>query len=298
VAVDLAGAVATGGTWMGRAVTPGPVFYIAGEGRVGLIRRFTAWQLQHKVKIPADRLFLSTSRIELNLVGAAAVEQEVTRRAKEIGEPPALIAIDTLARALPAGDDENAAKDMGAFVNIVDQLRDRFQCAAFIVHHAGVADDKRARGSTSLKAAMDTELCITDRNGTRTAEWTKLKDLPKELAPEGFALERVLLGADDDGELITSATVTWNGRTTAKATIATTRTETLGLETLRSASTAGDGPVTVEAWRFVFYSRHWGENNETKKVAFRRTREGLAAKGLVIIRDGNYSISNPQGSGT
>jgi len=109
VAVDLAAAIATGRQWAGRDVGSGPVFYIAGEGRLGLLRRFSAWQLHHKVDIAANRLFLSTLRIELDEAGAATVEADADRISTEIGASPALIIVDTLARALPSGGDENSA---------------------------------------------------------------------------------------------------------------------------------------------------------------------------------------------
>ncbi len=293
VAGDLAGATAVNGQWMGRDVSGGPTFYVAGEGRLGLIRRFRAWQLKHKATIPDNRLFLSVVRIEMNASGAAEVEQEVERRTQEIGEKPALIVIDTLARALPAGDDENNAKDMMAFVNNADRIRDRFGCVVVIVHHSGVADDKRARGSTSLKAAMDAELCITKRGAIRTAEWTKLKDLPDEPRPQEFALESELLGQDDDGNLITSAVVAWKGRTTLKTNVTTTKAEDLGLDTLRAALAGGDS-ATLTAWRTMFYAKHWGDSEAAKQKAFQRVRGALVGKKLIRIDGGDYSIPSNQ----
>ena len=288
IAVDLAGATATGGGWCGRDVTAGPTYYLGGEGQKGLLRRFQGWQLKRRVTIPEDRLYLSIVSIELNASGAAEVTAEVERRAEESGEPPALIIVDTLSRMMPAGGDENSVKDMMAFVKAVDQIRDRFDCVAVIVHHAGVADDKRARGSTSLKAAMDAELCVTKRGAIRTAEWTKLKDLPDEPHPQEFALEPELLGQDEDGNLITSAVVEWKGRTTAKARTTTTKAEDLGLETLRTAC-AGSNSATLTAWRTTFYTKHWGDDAEVKRKAFLRVRASLAGKNLISIDGDSYS---------
>lgn len=294
ITVDLAGASATSGQWAGHAVTGGPVYYIAGEGRIGLLRRFRAWQLKRKATIPEGQLFLSVVSIELNASGAAEVALEVERRAEDTGEPPALIIVDTLSRMMPAGNDENSAKDMMAFVKAVDQIRDRFNCVAVIVHHTGVADDKRARGSTSLKAAMDAELCVTRRGAIRTAEWTKLKDLPDEPHPQEFALESELLGQDEEGKLITSAVVAWKGRTALKATAYTTKAENLGLETLRAAIAGGD-KTTLFTWRPIFYAKHWGDTDDAKQKSFRRVRESLAGKGLISIEGEHYSIPLSRG---
>lgn len=294
VMVDLAASTATGVQWCGRGVVAGPVFYIAGEGRTGLLRRFEAWQLKRKVKIPDDRLFLSAVRIELNDLGAAEVELEVKRIAGEIGAAPVLIIVDTLARALPTGSDENSAKDMGAFINIVDRLRDRFQCVAMIVHHSGVADDKRTRGSTALKGALETELRITSRGVTRIADWTKLKDLPEEPHPQEFVLEKELLGQDDDGNFITSCVVEWKGETEVKASTTVTAGEDLGLLTLKTAIKEGDDggfDASLEGWRRAYYKKSTAEDTAAKRQAFNRIRKSLAQKGLITVDNDRYSIT-------
>jgi len=292
IAVDLAGSCAAGVEWAGREVaSPGPVYYIAGEGRGPLLRRFQGWQLDRKVTIPADRLFISSSRIELDDRGATGVKNEIEQRAKETGASPSLIIIDTMARALPSGSDENSAKDVGDFINTVDQIRDLFNCVVLIIHHSGHMEDKRARGSSALRAAMDIELCITKREGARIAEWTKLKDLPEEPRPQEFVLGRVLVSAEEDGELISSAVVSWQGQSARRTAIALTRTENLGLNTLTNTIVKeGSSSTSLDAWREVFYSQHWGDSDAGKQKAFRRVRESLAGKNLIVVRDGLYSF--------
>ncbi|MBE0568743.1 MAG: AAA family ATPase [Deltaproteobacteria bacterium] len=292
VAVDLAGSCAAGEDWAGREVaSPGPVYYIAGEGRGPLIRRFQAWQFNRKVTIPADRLFISSSRIELDDRGAAGVKGEIEQRAKETGASPSLIIIDTMARALPSGSDENSAKDVGDFINTVDLIRDLFNCVVLIIHHSGHMEEKRARGSSALRAALDVELCITNREGARIAEWTKLKDLPEEPCPQEFVLERVLVSAEEDGDLISSAVVSWQGQAARRPTITQTRTEKLGLKTLTITILEEESSSTsLDAWREEFYSQHWGDNDAAKQKAFRRVRESLVGKDLIVVRDGLYSL--------
>lgn len=289
VMVDLAGATATSTPWAGREVTGGPVYYLCGEGKVGLLRRFQAWQLQRKVAIPKDRLFISTVRIELNELGATAVETEVERITTEIGASPALLIIDTMARALPFGSDENSAKDAGAFINICDRIRDRFNCVVAIVHHTGTVDDRRARGSTALKAAMDAELLVAKKGIARVAEWTKLKDLADELYPQEFILKPEILGQSEDGEMVTSAVVEWHGRSAARPTVSTTKAENLALDLLRKLG-GTTGQIGLDAWRAEFFGQHWGDCEETKRKAFNRARAGLAEKNLIQIEDGRYTL--------
>ncbi len=299
IVVDLAVASAINGRWMGKRVTGGPCFYIAGEGHVGLERRFKAWQLHHGMERLPDNLYLSTARIELNSAGALEVEVEVERISEETGTTPALIVIDTLARALPSGADENSARDMGDFTNEVDKIRDKFQCVMVIIHHTGNADTHRARGSSSMLAAMDAEMQVSMQGAVRIARWMKLKDLPLDNTGYEFVLIPEIIGEDETAEegedrIIRSCVVEWQGKTTSRKIVETTRTESFGLETLRAAIAGGDNASLV-AWRAAFNAKHWGDSDKSKQKAFLRVRESLAAKDLVKV-DGNY-YSIPAGNG-
>ncbi|MHB1011994.1 MAG: AAA family ATPase [Desulfobacteria bacterium] len=291
VAVDLAAAIATGRQWAGRDVGSGPVFYIAGEGRLGLLRRFSAWQLHHKVDIAPHPVFLSTSRIELDEAGAAAVEAEADRISTEIGASPALIIVDTLARALPSGGDENSAKDVGAFINLVDRIRDRFQCVILILHHVGHVEPNRARGSSALRAAMDVELRVSYQSGIRSIVWSKLKDSPEEPRPSPFVLEQVLLETSEEGEPVFSAVVNWKGTTKTTTRISRSAVEDLALATLREAIGSGV-EASLESWRPLFYAGHWGDNEDAKRKAFKRVRDSLRTKDVLHVKDDLYSINS------
>ena len=50
-AVDIAASIATGTAWHGNEVKPGAVFYIAGEGREGLKKRFGLGKLPEAQKL-------------------------------------------------------------------------------------------------------------------------------------------------------------------------------------------------------------------------------------------------------
>jgi AAA domain len=294
LAVDLAVACALNGRWMDKRVTGGPVYYLAGEGHVGLERRFHAWQLHHGLERLPENLYLSTTRIALDVAGGLRVETEVERMSDTTGTTPALIVVDTLARAFPPGKDENSAKDMGEFINEVDRIRTRFNCVAMLVHHTGHTDTHRARGSSSMRGAWDAELSVSMNGVQRMAQWTKLKDQPKDSTGREFALIPVVLGVDEDAEesenpLITSCAVEWQGTATVRKDNHPTKTEILGLDTLRTALAGGD--KTTEAhWRAAFYLKHWGENDDTKQAAFRRVKASLAGKKLIDIDGYNYSI--------
>jgi RecA/RadA recombinase len=296
MAVDLAAACTAGGEWYGgRKVIRGPTFYIAGEGRRGLLRRFQAWELARNAQIPRDMLYLSTGRIELDEDGATAVEAAIDElmKSSDTASAPVLVIIDTLARALPSGADENSAKDMGAFINVVDRIRNRFQCVVVIIHHTGQPDkgaSNRARGSSALKAAMDAELSVSRCKGGFKAEWTKLKDLPDDPAPQRFVLESVDVGTKESSEPVESAAVIWRG----ELPLLLRQTDDLGVKTLHAALKVNGGPVTEWAWREKFIEAHWGNSANAKRTAFSRVKDSLLDKRLIEFNGDRYTLSGSQ----
>lgn len=144
----------TGLAWLGREVTQGAVFYLAGEGHAGVSRRLKAWELHHGKSLANAPLFVS--KTPAALMDAASAEA-VTRAIEELCTAqgaPALIVIDTFARNMGEGD-ENSNADVGLFVNHLDQMKARLGCCVLLVHHTGHLEAQRARGSSALPAAMD-----------------------------------------------------------------------------------------------------------------------------------------------
>ena len=203
VALDMALHVALGRQWHGRHVRPGAVLYIAAEGAEGVRRRIQAFCGHHNVKRVGLRFYMldgavnlleSKSRKELG----AMLEQF----REETGERPALMVVDTLARAMP-GADENSGEAMGALIEAVDVLRRGTGGHVMLIHHTGKDKAKGARGHSSLRAAVDTEIEIADG---RTARVTKQRD--KEFGPPiGFELRSITIGHRGDGTEVTSCVV-------------------------------------------------------------------------------------------
>jgi len=276
-AVSIACSVATGTPWAGHEVKrPGPVAYFAGEGRRGIPRRANAWQQYHGITIPKGRFYLPRTRVQFDAAGARLIADAI----EALPEPPVLIVIDTVARFLPAGSDENSAKDMGAFINAIDALRDRFNCVVILVHHTGhsVEAQGRARGSSAFRAAMDWEVMVDKRK--QHIRWTKMKDaeLPAAI---GFNFEQV----GDSAVVVYGDAVKITGPELTKG-------EELGLSTLQdTCDRLGRSWATVEEWRVDYYRRHTGDNNDAKRVAFHRSREGLVAKHLVVVDNDCYRPS-------
>ena len=111
--MDMAFCVAAGIDWNGNKTKPGDVIYLAGEGFVGLGRRFKVLEERYQCKAP--RLFISEQPAQL--MGIVNVSEVITA-INEISKNPALIIIDTLHRNFGAGD-ENSSKDFGIFLGRV-----------------------------------------------------------------------------------------------------------------------------------------------------------------------------------
>lgn len=206
LAVSWACHIASGKEWAGRKVTPGAVLYVVGEGGVGVPRRVRAWEQLHGSK--ADNLYLVNRPVfpvrsaEINEVLLAAQQVEA-----ECGLPVRLVVIDTLARCF-GGNDENDARDMGAFIEGCDNIKQKTGATVLVVHHSGKDEAKGARGSSSFRAALDAEFNVK-REGEGTAlilSCTKMKDA-EELEKKAYDLRQAELYTDEDGEKVCSLVV-------------------------------------------------------------------------------------------
>jgi len=125
----------------------------------------------------------------------------------ELHGTPVLVIIDTLNRNFGPGD-ENLTADMTRFVNIVDaQLRIKYKCTVLIIHHNGLSNQDRGRGSSALRAALDWEYSlIKNANGICALTSTKMKDHepPPSISfkPEIITLDELI--DREDGEVVTS----------------------------------------------------------------------------------------------
>lgn len=148
---------------------------------------------------------------DIGTEGEKAIIEQAHKLARAVDQPVSLIVIDTLARAM-AGDDENAAADMTAFISRCNAISEATGAAVIVVHHTGKDTDKGMRGSSTLFAACDCVGMVEHKKGEkgRAIRFEKVKDGEiGEAAP--FVLKQVMLGTDEDGDPITSCIVDIDG---------------------------------------------------------------------------------------
>jgi hypothetical protein len=159
VALDIAEAVATGRTWMGREVqAAGAVLYIAGEGFGGIGARIKACKMHNRTQAGAE---IYVIRAAINMRSSAEDFDLLVASIKDLVEKTGvqfeLVQIDTLARAFGGGN-ENNSEDMGAFIHNAGRIQRMLGCAMMVLHHSGKDATKGLRGHSSLLGAVDTQL--------------------------------------------------------------------------------------------------------------------------------------------
>lgn len=159
VALDMAMCVATGSAWHGKATRRGLVVYLAAEGSHGLGRRAIGWRKTRGKDLPAPLFKLIPHSVALTSDDLEAMVAAILA----LGAKPALIIIDTLARTFGTGD-ENKQADMNAYVSAADKLREATDANVMIVHHSGVHEDRRERGSNVLRGAADTVIKVSRKD--------------------------------------------------------------------------------------------------------------------------------------
>ena len=199
---DAAMHVALNWPYRDRRVQQGPVVYCAFEGQKGFEARAEAFRQTFPIET-SNPVPLYLEPLTLDLVAAHA--ELIAVIGQQLGAiPPVLVVLDTLNRSLRGS--ENDAKDMAAYINAADAIREAFHCTVVIVHHCGI-DGTRPRGSTALTGAVDAQLSVKrDASDAVIVEVEFMKDgATGDII--GSRLKQVEVGNDQDGEPITSCVI-------------------------------------------------------------------------------------------
>lgn len=201
LALDLAGAVAQGVPWRGNRVKQGRVVVVAAEGGAGFRSRLKAYASKHGIELEQLDVWVIHAQPNMLLKDDAL---DVCRAILAIGGAT-LVIIDTFAQVTP-GANENAAEDMGKALAHCRGIRVATGAPVLLVHHSGKDQSRGARGWSGLKAAADAEIEVLRFPNGRMLRVSKQKDGEDGLT-WGFELDQVPVGADEDGDIVTSMVV-------------------------------------------------------------------------------------------
>ncbi len=167
-----------------------------------------AYRRHHDCKVYAFGVVSSS----LNLLNPSADVEDLLdlireKQAEMLSTSPIrLIVVDTVARAM-GGADENASQDMARFIAAGDLIRKETGAHIAFVHHSGKDASKGARGHSSLRGAVDTEVEITESGKVHTAEIVKQRDLDTKGLKLSARFVSVALGENQWGNPITACVV-------------------------------------------------------------------------------------------
>lgn len=202
-AISLGCHIAEGAAFYGRRTCRAAVLCLVAEGGPGYLKRLVAVKRTRGIEDSAVPFFAVTA--PLCLAGEQPDTDAVIAVAREVetaaGLPVGLIMVDTLARAL-GGVSENDSEGMGDLLRNVAAIQSATGAAVLLVAHTGKDAGKGIRGHSSLPAAADVVLMVSE--GVVTI--AKARDTERA-APMQFRLRTVNLGTDEDGDAITSCVV-------------------------------------------------------------------------------------------
>lgn len=266
------------------------VVYIAAEGGAGILNRVAALDDPEFFLLPSS-LTLATKDTQATFV------IDVLKHLGHLGGPFDLVVIDTMARVM-GGADENAAPDIADLMRNIAAIQAATGAHVMLVHHSGKDTQKGARGHSSLRAAVDTEIELSrDETGLITALLTKQRDGPTGIKFD-YRLRQVELGHDQDGDPVTTCVVDpVNGGGTGRGRLSEGQRQALDIlvnlieaagEVVRKPQLPGVPVVPVDRWRQACLddgSLSSSDNREAQLRAFRRAREDLVAGGFVCVRE-------------
>ena len=268
----------------------GNVLYIAAEGGSSFPNRVSALDDPQFWVIAAPVTFAG------NASDAASMVEMVQHLASQSGKFD-LIVVDTLSRVMGNGD-ENTAPDIADLVKNLDVLRRGTGSNIMLIHHSGKDVARGARGHSSLRAAVDTEIELTrDEIGVITAEVTKQRDGPTGYK-FSYSLRQIELGRDQDGDPVTTCLVesintddstrpAVSGPALAALNTLSSLLEERG-ETMRDPRYPGTPCVPYKEWMEACIAGGQLSNSdkrETHRRVFNREVETLKSKKQVSVRD-------------
>ena len=320
--LDLSAALVTGTSFAGHMVKrEGGVLIFAAEGAFTIDKRLEG--LAQTGKLPPNSPIVWTDRCPPLLAATAFAELEriVAAAQKQMqdnfGVPLVMIAFDTVAAAAGFKDENDNAEAQRA-LNVLADLAKRFQVCCLGLDHFGKNVDSGTRGGSAKEGAVDAVIALL---GERTLSGKvsgsrltirKLRDGETGGEVE-FAAKQVRLGADEDGEPVTTLVIDWQTGSQAprkprwSKALATLRKSLMVVSVEKGENVrpyGAEGPmvraVDRESLRAEYY-KSWAGDSETeegladaRRQAFNRDLKRAAAEELIGVRDKLIWLAGPE----
>lgn len=201
--LSIATAIAIGSDCYQRKTDKGLVIYLASEAptsvktRMQALKRYYKCQLENLAMVPVPVNFYSGNQDAHDVIDLVkAIEGRNGLKVK-------LIVADTLSR-ICAGANENNGQDMAPIMSRFEQVSKLTGAAIMIIHHTGKDQARGSRGWSGIRAHIDTEIEVSDKDGVKSAIITKQRDLPTKGAVINFKLDIVEMGQSKFGGISTT----------------------------------------------------------------------------------------------
>jgi hypothetical protein len=200
LAIDLAMNLAIGSEWFGLdVIREVPVIYTALEGFGGVVKRIKGWCTRNE--ITPNNIFVDHDALLLGELGS--VQSFINfYKSKEFNK--GLVIIDTLNMAIP-DIEENSAASMGGVISKAKLIAEKLDSTILIIHHTGKDETKGMRGSSSLKASMDTIIFVKKDSGG-SCQWSLEKSKDSECGI-GFNYQLKDIELEIDGDVEKTCTI-------------------------------------------------------------------------------------------
>ena len=217
-ALSLATAVAEGLEAYGKKTDQGLVVYLATEApgsirsRMQAIKKYTGCSLANLAMVPVPLNFYS------NAGDASSVIALIEQIEKVKGKKVKLVIADTLAR-MSAGANENSGEDMGPVMERFSMVVSRTGVALIIIHHSGKDAARGARGWSGIRAHIETEIEVVEKDGLRSATLTKQRELSSKGQEIFFDLAVIPMGMSKFGDEVSTCVAVPSGKQTLQHTL-------------------------------------------------------------------------------
>jgi hypothetical protein len=202
-ALSVAAAVSMGVSCYGRRTDSGLVVYLASESpnsirsRVQALKKYYNNNLENLVIVQAPVNFYQGDGDANDVIGLVRTVEQIK------GQSVRLIIPDTLAR-VSAGANENSGEDMGPVMARFDVIAATTLACVMIIHHNGKDAAKGSRGWSGIRAHIDTEIEVTEKDGVRSVTVTKQRELPSKGEAIYFKLQVMEMGTTKFGKPATT----------------------------------------------------------------------------------------------